>query len=170
MRKELFKLLVEIQPFRSTSGLPTQISGLPTYEENTIHPSQKSACNIGQRQDSQLMSGLPMCAWAKGLAPGRLTHAGTANVSAQPMRARNRLAWRRDSRRVRMHRPQYQDSRLMLGLPTTKVTAQLLGLPTHVGTSDNNRPKNYSTWSWSARVPFLWFSFNTWALYLPQTN
>jgi hypothetical protein len=167
MRKELFILLVEIQPFRSTSGLPTQISRLPTYEENTIHPSQKSTCNIGQRQDSRLMSGLLTRAWAKGLAPGPLTHAGIANVSAQPMRARNRLAWRWDSRRVCVHRPQHQDSRLMLGLPTTKITAQLLGLPTHIGTSDTNRPKNYSTWLWSARVPFLWFSFNTWALYLP---
>jgi hypothetical protein len=167
MRKELFILLVEIQPFKPTSRLPTQISGLPTYEENTIHPSEKSACNIGQRQNSRLMSGLLTRAWAKGLASGPLTHAGTANVSSQPMRARNRLAWRQDSRRVRVHRPQHQDSWLMLGLPMTKITAQLLGLLTHIGTPDTNRPKNYSTWSWSARVPFLWFSFNTWALYLP---
>jgi hypothetical protein len=116
MRIELFILLVEIQPFRSTSGLPTQISRLPTYEENTVHPSQKSACNIGQRRDSR-----------EGLALGPLTHVGTTNVSAQPMQARNQLAWCRNSRRARVHRPQRQDSRLMLGLPTTKVTAQIVG-------------------------------------------
>ena len=28
---------MKIEPFRSTSEVPTQIPGLPTYEENTVH-------------------------------------------------------------------------------------------------------------------------------------
>ena len=37
VRRGVFIPQVKIEPFRSTSEVPTQISGLPTYEENTVH-------------------------------------------------------------------------------------------------------------------------------------
>ena len=58
-RRELFILKVEIQPFRSTSEVPTQISGLPTYKENTIHARSKSL-RTRQRRNSRRTLGLSM--------------------------------------------------------------------------------------------------------------
>ena len=37
VRRGVFIPQVKIEPFRSTSEVPTQIPGLPTYEENTVH-------------------------------------------------------------------------------------------------------------------------------------
>jgi hypothetical protein len=78
------------------------------------HYSSKTKVRAQQRPTL----GLPTCARAKNLAPGPLMHARTADASAQPMQAQNRLAWSRDSRWVRAHRPQRRDSRLTSGLPT----------------------------------------------------
>ena len=49
---------MKIQPFRSTSKVPTQISGLSTITENTVHKeSEVSACS--QCRNSRQTSGLP---------------------------------------------------------------------------------------------------------------
>ena len=58
MKRGVFILQVKIQPFRSTSEVPTQISGLPTLTENTVHRGQKSA-RASQCRNSRQMSGLP---------------------------------------------------------------------------------------------------------------
>ena len=45
VKRGVFILQEKIQPFRSTSEVPTQISGLPTITENTVHKeSEVSAC------------------------------------------------------------------------------------------------------------------------------
>ena len=44
-RRWVFIPQVKIEPFRSTSEVPMQIPGLPTYEENTVHNgSEVRAC------------------------------------------------------------------------------------------------------------------------------
>ena len=49
---------MKIQPFRSTSEVPTQIMGLPTITENTVHGGQKSA-RASQCRNSRQTSGHP---------------------------------------------------------------------------------------------------------------
>ena len=45
MKRGVFILQVKIQPFRSTSEVPTHIPGLPMLTENTIHKeSEVSVC------------------------------------------------------------------------------------------------------------------------------
>jgi hypothetical protein len=73
VKRGVLILQVNIQPFRSTSEVPTQILGLPTLIENTVHKESKvSACksvselpaNIGTSDGRKFRrtSGLPMSA------------------------------------------------------------------------------------------------------------
>ena len=58
VRRGVFIPQVKIEPFRSTSEVPTQIMGLPTITENTVHGGQKSA-RASQCRNSRQTSGLP---------------------------------------------------------------------------------------------------------------
>ena len=72
MKRGVFILQVKIQPFRSTSEVPTQIPEVPTTTENTVHNEsevhgRKSVselpANVGTSdgRNSRRSSGLPTC-------------------------------------------------------------------------------------------------------------
>ena len=92
VRRGVYIPQVKTEPFRSTSEVPTQISGLPTLTENTVHKeSEVSAC----KSVSELS-----------------TNVGTSDVRSKPNSQHNRC---RDSR---LGLGQCRNSRRTSGLPT----------------------------------------------------
>jgi len=128
---------VKIQPFRSTSEVPTQILGLPTITENTVHGGQKSA-RASQCRNSRQTSGLPTVG-----TPDDRRDFRRAQLIKQPALLRPGLpAWVRSVSELpaNVGTSDGRNSRRTSGLPTCtdseQSEAQVPGLLAKVGTSD----------------------------------
>ena len=132
MKRGVFILQVKIQPFRSTSEVPTQISGLPTITENTVHKeSEVRACksvselpaNVGTSdgRNSRRSSGLPTSTVNQTASTAEAGTPGLGQVS--------------------------------VGTPGERRDFRWLELPANVGTSDVHRQR--AVRSTGARTPGL---------------
>ena len=122
---------MKIKLFRCTLEVPTQISGLPTYEENTVHARSKvHGCklvselptNVGT-SDGQNFRRAQLNKQSALLMPGLL--AWVKSVSELPTNVRTSDC--RDFRR---------SSGLPTGTDSRSVEPSMSGLPAWVGTSD----------------------------------
>jgi len=126
MKRGVFILQVKIQPFRSTSEVPTQIPEVPTTTENTVHNEsevhgRKSVselpANVGTSdgRNSRRSSGLPTSTVNQTASTAEAGTPGLGQVSV------GTPGERRDFRRAQTASSQKhrcRDSWLRSGLPT----------------------------------------------------
>ena len=150
VRRGVFIPQVKIEPFRSTSEVPTQIPGLPTYEENTVHNrSEVRVCksvselltNVGTSDGHHFRrtSGLPTGTVNQTANTAEAGTPGLGQVSV------GTPGERRDFRRAQTASSQKNhrcwdcwlgSGLLTVGTSDTRRDFRLSGVPTHVGTSD----------------------------------
>jgi len=149
VKRGVFILQVKIQPFRSTSEVPTQIPEVPTTTENTVHNEsevhgRKSVselpANVGTSdgRNSRRSSGLPTSTVNQTASTAEAGTPGSGQVSVGTPGERRDFRWTELPANVGtsdVHRQRAVRS-TGAGTPGKGRDFRLSGVPTYVGTSD----------------------------------